>query len=224
MAYSQSTYHSRIYRDFKEIEASSFRKIIHFFEQKEEAIRQLEFDEYFEMLQSYVDALFEIGAYAKHLLMVDVVIEHSITYNIQFRKGEDIFQRMLFKKAASCYNLREYDRADYILRELIKIDPYDRDVSLFLKKCLRRKHPQMVYRSRAASIFLFLMTAFIISLEVLLIRPFYRMHVPTVEASRLSLFFLGCLVLVGGDLLHRWKVEREVNAFVAFVKRQKRSI
>ena len=221
MPYYQSTYHSKIYRDFKEIDQTAYRQIIYFYEDKEDDIRRLDFDESFEMLAAYVDALFETGAYQKHLLMVDVVIESTIVHHDAIQHGEAVFKTMLFKKAASLYNILEYNRADYILRELIKIDPDDADTSMFLKKCLRKKHPQLVNNARAASIFLFLLTAFIICIEVLFIRPFYSIHTGLVETSRISLFFLGCAFLVGGDLLHRWRVEREVNEFVARIRQQK---
>lgn len=221
MPFFQSTYHSKIFRDFKGIEPNDYREVIHFYEEKEDQIRQLEFDEYFELLVAYVDSLFEIGAYQKHLLMVDVVIEHSIVNNIQGREGADIFQRMLFKKAASLYNILELDRADYILRELTKIDPYDRDTILFLKKCLRKRQPGLVNNTRAAAIFMFLLSAFVICLEVLFIRPFYSIYTDLIETSRIILFLLGCSLLVGGDLLHRWLLDREVNQFVAEIRRQK---
>lgn len=222
MPYYQSTYHSRIYRDFKEIESTAYRKIIHFYEKREPVIRQLDFDEYFELLTAYVESLFEVGSYQKHLLMVDVVIELSIRHNIQYRNGEDIYQRMLFKKAASLYNILEYDRADYILRELIRIDPYDKDAVLFLKKCLRRKRPPLVIQSRAAGMFLFLLTGFIICLELLLVRNFYSAYTGWVENFRTSVFLLGCVVLVVGDLFYRWSVEREVNRYVAGARQIKR--
>jgi len=221
MNYFQSTYHSKIYRDFKEIESTSYRQIIHFFEEKEEEIMRLEFDEYLELLVAYVDALFEVGAYYKHLLMVDLIIESSIVNNIQYWNEKDLFQRMLFRKAASLYNTYEYQKADYILRELIRIDPYDRDNSRFLKKCLRQKLPYFVRTARAGSVLLFLLTAVVIFVEVLLIRPFFRPFSGSVEMTRFALFSLGCLMLLGGDLMHRWRVEQEVNRFVDGIRNQK---
>ena len=221
MPYLQSTYHSKLYRDFQEIDRTAYRQVIRFYEEKEDEIAQLEFTENFELLNCYVNSLFEIGAYRRHLLMVDLVIELSIQKNVQFFRGEDVFHNMLFKKAASLYNMLEYDQADYILRELIKIDPYDQDVILFLKKCLRKKHPGLVRSTRAASIFFFLMTAMVICLEVLFIRPFYKMHVYLIETTRTTVFGLGVAILIGGDLIHRWQVEKEVNTFVSSVKERK---
>ena len=114
----QSTYHSRIFRDFKEIDAANHRRIIRFYEDKEEDIQRLDFEEYFQLIVAYVNALFEVGAYQKHLLMVDVVIEMTIVHNVERYKGEDIYEKMLFRKAASLYNIMEYAKAEYILREL----------------------------------------------------------------------------------------------------------
>lgn len=221
MSFFKPTYHSKLFRDFKGIEPNDYREIIRFFEDKENEIRRLDFEEYFELLVAYVDSLFEIGAYGKHLLMVDLVIEQAIDHNLR-RPGEaDLFQRMLFKKAASLYNTLELDKADYILRELVRIDPNDRLSVLFLKKCLRRQRPKLISNTRATAIFLFLLCAFVICLEVLIVRPFYSMHTGLIETSRNSIFILGVGFLIGGDLLHRWLVDREINRFVAGVRRQK---
>jgi len=214
MTFSQSTYHSKVYRDFREIEVTNYRKVIHFYEEKETEIRKLDFEESFELLVAYVNALFEIGAYQKHLLMVDYVIESSILGNIQYYQGEDIYCKMLFKKSASHYNLFEFEKADYILRELVKMNPYNEDNILFLKKCLRRKNTNIINQARAGGILLFLLSAIVISFEVLLIRPFYKNFVDVIEISRIVLFLLGVVFLLGGDFIHRWKIEREVNQFV----------
>ena len=112
----QSTYHSRIFRDFKEIDAANHRRIIRFYEDKEEDIQRLDFEEYFQLIVAYVNALFEVGAYQKHLLMVDVVIEMTIVHNVERYKGEDIYEKMLFRKAASLYNIMEYAKAEYVTK------------------------------------------------------------------------------------------------------------
>jgi len=221
MSYVPSTYHSKVYRDFKEIESNDHRQVIRYYEQFEDQIHHLDFEEYYEIVLAYVDALFEIGAYQRHLLMVDVVIEHTILNNIQFRKGEDLYRSLLFKKAASLHNTLEYEKADYILRELIKIDPYDRDAILFLKRCLRKKHNAVTHHSRATSIFLIMIAALVIALEVLFIRPFYQIYAQTVEYSRITIFMMGLFALVGGELYQRICVSREVNQFVQEIKAQK---
>lgn len=216
-----STYHSQIYCDFREIEASAYRQIVRFYEKNEDAIKQLDFEEGFDLLVAYVNALFDIGAYYKHLIMVDVVIEISILKNIKKFNGGDVFYKMLFKKAASLYNTLEYDKADYILRELIKINPFDKDTVLFLKKCLRKKESRLIVKTRELSIFLFLLAALLISVEILFVRPFYKAHIGMVELSRTVIFGLGVVSLLIGVLFQRWAVEKEVNQFVADIRQQK---
>ncbi len=119
MNYLKSTYHSQIYRDFRDIEPTEYRAITRFYEDHVDAIHQLDFEEYFELLVAYTDALFEIGVYERHLLIVDEVIETTILKNIKFFEQEDIYYRMLFRKAASLFNLLEFEKAAHILRELI---------------------------------------------------------------------------------------------------------
>ncbi len=204
-----------------EIESGDFQQIIHYYEENEEAIKNLDFEEYFELLVIYVNALFERGQYEKHLINVDVVIENSILRSIQYFRGEDIYRKMLFKKAASLFNLHQYNKADYVLRELIKIDPFEKDSIQFLKKCLRKSKSNLIRITRAVSILFFLLTAAIIAFEILSIRPFHSKYTNYVEGTRIGTFIIGLLILVGGHVFHRWKIEKEINDFAESIKKQK---
>ncbi len=214
MSLFQSTYHSKVYREFRCIDPQAYRDIVRYYERWEEKIRGLDEEEFFELLTAYVDALFEIGAYQKHLLMVDLVIEKTILENITLYKGRDLFRELLFRKAASFYNLREYKKADHILRELIRIDPYRKDAHSLLRKNLSQQKRQPIKLAQATGVFLFLMAALVISLEVLLVRPFYPMHASLIEGSRNSIFLLGCLALGTGYAWRRWQVERSLQPFL----------
>lgn len=221
MPYLQPTYHSKLYRDFRSIDAAAWRDIIHFFERRETDIRALDFDEYFELLYTYVNALFEVGAYQKHLVMADEIIETAISHNIHTYKQEDIFKKSLFRKAASLYNTSDYHHAEHILRELVRMDPDYRDAVLFLKKCLRSVHFRSLQVFRAAGIFLFLTAAVVISVEVLFVRPFYAVHAGWVEVLRIVLFLAGFVALALGELWHRWVAHLRAEAFVEDNRRRK---
>ena len=214
MSTFKSTYHSKIYRDFKALDERAYRDMVRFYEEREDDIKGLEFQEFFELLFAYADALFEIGSYRKHLLLVDYVIECSINNNIKYLDDKDVFYHLLFRKAASLYNTLSYNKADYILRELVRINPEKEDVSQFLKKCLRKMNPAIIRHSRAASILMFFLAAIIICVEVLFVRPFMGEWTAPVEISRNLIFGLGCFILLFGSLVHRWQIDREVNAFV----------
>ncbi len=214
MSTFKSTYHSKIYRDFKALDEKAYRDMVRFYEEREDDIKGLEFQEFFELLFAYTDALFEIGSYRKHLLLVDYVIEYSINNNIKYLDGKDVFYHLLFRKAASFYNTLSYKKADYILRELVRINPEKEEVGQFLKKCLRKMNPAIIRHSRAASILMFFLAAIIICVEVLFVRPFMGDWTMSVELSRNLIFGLGCFILLFGSLVHRWQIDQEVNAFI----------
>lgn len=221
MPVSKSTYHSSVYLHFKEIEAGEFREIVRYYEENAPQIQQLEFEEYFELQISYLNALFEVGSYTKHIKISDQAITTSILHNIKYHKGEDIYQKLLFRKAASHYNLLEFDKARHILRELTKMNPYDEAVIHLLRKCTHKEYPAFIRNTRALSIVLFLLAALIISVEVLVVRTFFPVYASFIETTRNIVFFLSCTILFGGDLWHYLQVRLKVNNFVAKV-RQKR--
>lgn len=212
---------TKLYRAFKEIDGSEYHTLIRFYESKKTEIDQLNFERYFDILVDYTTALFEVGAYAKHITTVQQVIQLSIEYNIQFYKGEDIYFKCLYQKAAAHFNLLEYDTAIHILKELIKIAPYHGLSILFLKKCINRTQPSYIKVARAASIVLFLGTAIITAIEVIAIRPFSPMYTATFEQFRLITLVLGIFVLAGAFLYHRYQTNHQVNTFVKKIRRSK---
>lgn len=216
-----STYHSKLYRGFKEIEPNEYHSLVRYYEAYEEKIKQLEFSEFFELLILYTEALFEIGAYQNHSLMVDAAIEISVVNNIKFYNKKDIYFELLFKKAASCYNLMKYDEAEHILRELIKMDPYNSISIRFLNKCLLRKKSFFIRGAQALSVVFFLLAAMVISVELIIIRPLYEMHTSSFEFYRNSIFILGVFILGGSELISRFEIKRQVNAFVVQAKKRK---
>lgn len=222
MRQSTSYYHSEVYQEFKEIADNEYRSIVQFFEEFEKEIKQLEFDEYFELLLAYADALFETAAYENHLKVVDAAIGFTIENNIKFYQGKDVFFELLYKKAASQYNLLEYDKAEHIIRELIKMEPNNELTVRFLKKCIGQTKPSYIQTGRALSVFIFLITALLISIELTFIRPFYPVHEELVETGRNALFILGWIVLVSGDLFRKYQVNSQVRTFVSKTKKHKK--
>ncbi|HFA47938.1 MAG TPA: hypothetical protein ENJ95_02840 [Bacteroidetes bacterium] len=222
MNQSRSTYHSKLYREFRSIEASEWRTVIRFYKEYEGKLKGLEFEEYFEILLAYTNALFETGAHREHLKAADEVIETSMMNNVKFFNGDDVLQNTLFKKAASCFQTHQLEKADYLLRELLRIDPYDEDGALFLKSCLRKMRSDIVKKARAVSLFLLLMSALLICVEVLLVRRHYPIYTDLVVASRNSTLFLSVMVMLGAGLYHRMRTDREVENFVEHLKKRKK--
>ena len=195
----------QVYRDFRRIESGAHHTLVRFYETKYEVIERLDSDSYFEILADYTQALFEIGNYQKHLTEIDKVIELSILHNVQFYQGEDIYCKSLFQKAASAYNLHQFDLALRILSELIKISPYDTMAIRFYKKCLERQQPRYLKYARAVSICLFLGAALVAALEVIIVHPFVPQNAQVFEYSRYLLIGTGLLTLALTYLYHRYQ-------------------
>lgn len=217
------TYHSPIYRGFKSIEVADHRSVVRFFEKHEKAILQLEFKEYFELLIAYTDSLFEIGSFSKHILMSDVVIEASIEQNIQFFHGQDVYYSALFKKAASFYNLYEHNKAEHILTELIKMDPYNSETINFLKKSRHDRKSNFVKNMRATAMVLFLITPVIIAFEVLFVTHFYQYWVGYVRALWMVVFVVGWVCYLSGDFIHKYRETKQIDQLVSESKKRNRN-
>jgi len=224
MHLTPSAYRSKIYRDFKEIDSCEYRTIIRFFEENQKDIHNLELEEYFELMVTYLGALFEIGAYERYLRLADGAIETSIIHNIHFFRGEDVYRKLLFRKAASHYNLMQNEKAEHVLRELIKMDPYDEDAIGFLKKCMWVKKPKYITNTRGLSIVLLFVAAAIICVELLLIRPFFDAYIQPVEISRIAIFTLGLLAMFSGDIFHQIRLTFHTRRFVNEMRLRKESL
>jgi hypothetical protein len=194
---------------------------VRYYERFEKAILALDFDEYFDLLITYSQALFEISEYRKCIMMSDTVIQTSVMENITHVNGVEIYCTAIFKKAAAHYNLCEYDETERILRELLKIKHYDPLSVLLYEKTLRKKNGKLIQNVRAVSIFLFLMCTLTISVEVILVRNFFEMYVKIIESSRNLMFALGVFTFLGGTLYHYWRVHNYVQNFLRKVKKEK---
>ncbi len=217
-------FQSELYVKFLGIGLKKYRKVILFYEEHEIQIMALHFDEYFELFISYINALFEVGEHQKFLLNVDEGIELSIARPVHLYRGEDLYHKLLFRKAACLYHQMRYAEARYILEELIKIQPWNDHTIMFLKKCNRAKKPRYVMDCIAAGVFIFIITAIIIAIEVFFIRQYFDEHTSMISAARNAMFLLGVVVLASGQSIHFWKTHKVVENFVAKQRKRKRQL
>lgn len=215
------TYSSELFNAFKKIKAKDYRAIVRFYEEHQLQILTLEYEERFELLIAYIESLFETGTYQKYLEIVDDAIEISIMNNIKIHKGYNIFQRLLFRKAACHYHLVQYDEAEHILKELVKICPSEDTYVRFLQKCMRRQKPIYLKTARAFGIVCFFVSAAIILIELFYVRHFHQTYTSVVELSRNLILVLGCVSIIAGEAFYYWKTRKFVYSFVKQVKAEK---
>jgi hypothetical protein len=191
-------HYSQLYRELRAVDPKDYHRIIRTYEERELEIGRLDVVEHFELTVQYVDALFETGAYREHQLMVDLVIHASIRHDIRYVPGreEEIFQFQLYRKAASAFRIQDYRTAEHVLRELIRMQP-GRDICVrFLRTTLFRQRTRLLQAGRAICIFCMLLTAAVVTVNLLVIQNFFPQLSDTFALVSVAVFVVGMLGLI----------------------------
>lgn len=216
--------HSETYEGFLAIEESAYKERIQYIEENFFMLRELDADEYFDMMVLYGEALFETGEYGRQAKLADHIIEMSIERNIVIHRKQDVYFETLFKKAASLHNLEKIDQAVHILKELIKINPDHESSKLFLINCLIRQKKSTVRPYRDISLVLLLSSALVIAFELLLVRRIWPAWEPIVEMIRNGLFICGVILLITGEVMVRYRAVEDVYSFTRNTRKKKDTI
>jgi tetratricopeptide (TPR) repeat protein len=211
----------RLYRNFKAIEANDFHGIARFYEQHEDGIRALDFDEYLDCTLVYANALFEAADYGKHLVMCDHLLEVVIMQNVDNWGGEDLYHRLLFKKSASLYHLQEHAKSERILREIVKIYPNDPLAALYLNKVLLRQKPVWLFRARAATVVFALLAVLVIALEILALPAFFPHLLQPFQIAHNLLIALSLATLSVAEAMHAFRSWWRTRRFVLRARQKK---
>jgi hypothetical protein len=216
--------YSRLYQHFKAIEPSDYRRIASFFEQNKKHIFKLDGEEYVEIMWAYSKSLFEMADYQQCIRLSDVLIGFVMEHNIMVINGIRIFETLLFQKGVSYMNERQFDKAVYVLEELIKISPHEVHVKMMLQKAMHGAQPNLIRQCRATAIVLWLTTAFLVIIERLLIQNFYKPYQKMFMYSYWVTFGMAILVWSGGYLFQHWRVQHVVNQHIKAAKRKKSAV
>jgi len=220
-----ATHYSKTYRDLRAIEPTDYRGIIRMYEEREQEIGRLDVVEHFEITVLYVDALFETGAYREHQLMVDLVIHASIQHDIRYVPGreEEIYEYQLFRKAASAYRTGEFATTEHVLRELLRMRPGRDTYYRFLRTTLFRRQSGTIQYGRAVCILCMLLTAAVVTVNLLVIQTFFTELAPLFNTVSATLFSVGILALLSVYAYCYYLASREATHFRAVQANKKRS-
>lgn len=209
-----STEHTNLYAHFKEVGDHSFRSVVQFWEAHAEEIQHLPVDRYFEMLNEYGRALFELGKYKNYLEAAEEILHLSIEYNISTWEDKDIVQHILMKKAAAHYHLYETEKSEHLLLELLKLNRNHQTARLLLERCMMRKKRHQNQGWKAATVILMLSSAIVVAIELCLVRPYWSSMTTYFEIFRNTLFILGLAVWASGEIYHRMQIKRACKALI----------
>ena len=211
----------RLYRNFKSIEVNDYHGLIRFYEQNEDGIRALDFDNYLDCTITYTEALFEAADHGKHLVMCDHLLELVIMHNVDDWDGHDLYHHLLFKKSASYYHQQEYAKSERILREIIKIYPTDRLAAVFLNKAMLNQKPTWIFRARAAAVGFALLSVLVIALEILALPQFYPALVQPMQIAHNLLIALSLAAVSVAEAGHSVRCWLRTRNFVRQAKLSK---
>ena len=203
--------HKRLFNEYFSIEDSNHQSKISFYEKHLEEINQITQQEKLEIDADYNNALFVKGKFVKCLVKTQDLLETVIRENIYTLKEEDIYQNLLFRKAACHFNIGESNQCLDVLGQLIKISPPNDTYTAFYKKCFRTLYMAEKRWMGGLAIALFLTAAILISGELLVVRPFYANHVEAVEMLRNSLFLVAICFLVIRERAYFKAINQKLN-------------
>jgi hypothetical protein len=162
--YLQNTDLLKIYRVFKSLDSADPLSIVRFYEKNEKALSELSFDQFFNCLAVYVDALFNAEMYRQHIVMCDHLLQLIISENVRTHNGTDVYQHTLLRKACSHNLIGELDTAHRVIEELIKINPEHKEARHVLATMLMQEQPKWHQNWTATAILSILSASILITL------------------------------------------------------------
>jgi len=212
---------SGTYEAFLAIDPLAYRQKIDFVEENFFLLRDLNPDEYFDLMVLYNEALFESGEYARQAKLADHIVEMSIDRNILVHRGQDVYAETLFRKAASLHNLDRLEEAVHILKELVKMHPDQETYKLFLINCVIRLKKPDVRPYRTTALLLLLSSVMLIVIQLAVVRPFWPRWMDVIEPVRNGLFLAGVILLVAGEVMVRYRAVEDVFSFTRETRKRK---
>lgn len=203
---------NQVYLQYFRLGETAYREKVRFYEENPEAISSLYFDDRLEIDFDYLYCLFEVGRYERFLSKVDPFIELIVTENIFKFRNENIFQELLFRKAACLYQLKQYQKSEVILKQLVRMN---RQNPLFIGLytiCTRKIETDLYITIKALA-----MASFLIVLGITIARiflePFFAIYLAPFLTLRIILFSFGICCLIGLELGFQYKIYKETGMF-----------
>ncbi|NND33621.1 MAG: hypothetical protein HKN76_13605 [Saprospiraceae bacterium] len=213
------TFTDDLIAEYRKIDPAAHRDIIRFYELHKQRLHGLDVEKFLEIELGYTNALFELTRYEAFLVRTKYLLETLIYHNVKYLNGEDVYEKLLLRKAAAHYHILELSTAQTILWQLLKMNPDNQSAAYLVKRCLIRETPDYIRRVQGASIFLFLLSAAMIAVELLIIHPFFSQHAELLEFVRTSVFLSALGLLIGAQIFHRLRSYHFVNTTVQNLKR-----
>lgn len=204
---SNLSYESSAYTSYFSIDQSHYADRIAWYESNFKEIQQIEEAARLDIEIDYCFSLFQVGRYNQYIVQSKPLIEYVIVHNVYELKGQDVFQTLLFNKAACHYNINELDEANHILLELCKIDNQNTDYNAFAAKVIRMNSYRQFDKLKGIALGMILLALAIIIFEILMVRTLLTQYIVPIELSRNALLFGAFSLLAWNE----WNIKKHIK-------------
>lgn len=201
-----------VYLQYFSLADTAYRERVRFYEENPKSLSSLSYDDRLEIDFDYLYCLFELGRYDRYLSKVDPFIELVIVENIYQFHGENIFEELLFRKAACYFQLCEYEKCNNILKQLIKMNPSGAFYIGLYTISSRRIRNDVFLTIKAVSVMM-LIIVMGISIASIFLEPFFQGHIQPLIGLRNVLAVLAIVTLIGKEIFFQFQVYKETGMF-----------
>lgn len=200
----------------------AFRDKVRFYEDNKSHLSQLKYEDRIDVDLDYILCLFEIGKYHKFLSKADALIEVVIMDNIYDYNGVNIYNDLLFKKAACLFNTGQYLKSEKVLKSIVKLDPENNLARSLYGKCKRKQGRDWYEGTKAVAMVMLISAISIAFMELLIVRPFYNEYVATFNGMKTLFFVMAILSLIANEAYLYYVIGKEIGYKFNFQELKKR--
>lgn len=190
---------------------NAFRDKVRYYENNKAQVHYLTYEERVDIDLDYLLCLFEIGKYHKFLSKVDALIEVVIIDNIFVYNGLNIYNDLLFKKAACLYNTGQYNKSEIVLKAIVKLDVQNSDARALFGKCKRKQGRDWYEGTKAMAMVMLISAVGIAVAELLIIKPFHAEFLSSFSMLKFTSFILGIISLIANEIYLRYIIGKEIG-------------
>ena len=199
------------YFEYHRMGNKAFRDKVRYYEENRSYIGHLKYEERIDIDLDYVLCLFEIGKYHKFLSKVDSLIELVIMDSIYKFNGINIYNDLLFKKAACQFNTGQYVKSEKVLKAIVKLEPENNLARTLYGRCKRKQGRDWYEGMKAVAMVMLISAISIAFMELLIVRPFFNEYIANFRGMKISLLTTGILSLIGNEIYLYYIVGKEIG-------------
>lgn len=199
------------YIEYHRLGDTSFRDRVRYYEDHRTRLNELDFSKRIEVDLDYSMCLFEIGKYHRYLGIVDRLIETVIIENIYEFNGGNIYNNLLFRKAACLYNTGQFQKSEKVLKALARLDKENAEARLLFSKCKRKQNRGWYEGIKAIAMVMFISAMSLGFMEILIVKPFYNEYIRTFSNLKWAFIIIALVSLVSNELILKYTVAKEIG-------------